>query len=83
MQSLKVPTLFISGMADTLVPPYMMLELHNKCASSKKLLVQIPDGTHDETWKVPGYYGFISEFLDYCSTNSTRVKDEKEEIGMV
>ncbi|KAK9738540.1 Serine aminopeptidase, S33 [Popillia japonica] len=63
---LRIPTLFISGMADTLVPPRMMTELHNRCASSKKQLLKLNSGTHNETWTLPGYYHALAVFLQNC-----------------
>lgn len=63
VRSLRVPTLFISGLADTLVPPRMMSELYNACGSEKKQLLQLPSGTHNETWTVNGYYHSIAIFL--------------------
>lgn len=65
-----MPTLFISGMADTLVPPRMMSELHSRCGSIRKQLLQIPAGTHNETWSVQGYYHSLAVFLQNCRLNS-------------
>lgn len=61
--SVRVPTLFISGLGDTLVPPSMMMELHSKCGSPQKHLVQLSAGGHNDTWTLPGYYSHIASFL--------------------
>ncbi|PSN33489.1 hypothetical protein C0J52_15394 [Blattella germanica] len=60
---LSVPTVFVSGLADTLVPPRMMSELHQRCASHHKQIVQFDSGTHNETWTSPGYYHSLATFL--------------------
>jgi len=63
MAHLAVPTVFVSGLADTLVPPCMMVELHQRCGSQHKQLVQFDSGTHNETWTSPGYYHTLATFL--------------------
>lgn len=63
---LRVPTLFISGLSDTLVPPRMMVDLHNRCMSARKQLLQFQAGTHNETWTVHGYYRALALFLQNC-----------------
>ncbi|CAH1119738.1 unnamed protein product [Phaedon cochleariae] len=68
---LRIPTLFISGLADTLVPPRMMQELHSSCSSVRKQILQIPTGTHNETWQLQGYYRSLAVFLGSCRIKST------------
>lgn len=63
---MHTPTLFISGLSDTLVPPRMMSELHSRCSSTRKQLLQLTAGTHNETWTVQGYYHAINVFLTNC-----------------
>lgn len=36
------------------VPPRMMSQLHAKCGSLRKELLQIAGGTHNDTWAVNG-----------------------------
>ncbi|KAJ8666870.1 hypothetical protein QAD02_008532 [Eretmocerus hayati] len=69
VRSLGVPALFISGRQDKLVPPKMMDELYEACSSSFKRKIQIPDGTHNETWNKSGYYDQINTFLDEIRRN--------------
>lgn len=64
-----VPTLFISGRQDKLVPPKMMDKLFEACGSSFKRKVQILDGTHNETWNKSGYYQQIFTFLEEMRKN--------------
>ncbi|ENN70983.1 protein ABHD13 isoform X2 [Dendroctonus ponderosae] len=63
VKQLRTPTLFISGQSDTLVPPKMMHELYERSNSVRKQLFQLPGGTHNETWQLPGYYHAIALFL--------------------
>ncbi|XP_065160536.1 protein ABHD13 [Atheta coriaria] len=63
---LRVPSLFISGLADMLVPPRMMTDLHSRCGSTRKQLLQLPSGTHNETWTLQGYYHSLAVFLQNC-----------------
>lgn len=67
-----VPTLFLSGQADALVPPRMMLELYHCCAAPAKRLMQFTHGSHNETWKCPGYYQVLAHFLDEVFKRSTQ-----------
>ncbi|CAG9763377.1 unnamed protein product [Ceutorhynchus assimilis] len=60
---LRTPTLFISGLSDALVPPKMMQDLYERSGCIRKQLYQLPAGTHNETWQLPGYYHAIALFL--------------------
>lgn len=62
--SINVPTLFVSGSADTLVPPRMMIELYNKCKCNYKKLITISGGTHNETWNQTDYYQRLVTFIN-------------------
>lgn len=59
----KLPTLFISGLADKLIPPRMMQELYSLSGSTTKGLVTFESGTHNETWQCDGYYETLGAFL--------------------
>lgn len=69
VRSVTVPTLFISGLADTLVPPRMMQDLYKNCRSTYKRIFPIVDGTHNETWCQPNYYQNINAFLTELKEN--------------
>lgn len=60
----QMPSLFISGQADQLVPPHMMASLFSKCSASKKRLLKVRGGTHNETWMTSGYYESVKKFID-------------------
>lgn len=81
VKQLRIPTLFISGTADTLVPPRMMFELQNRCGSIRKQLLQIPNGTHNETWQVQGYYHSLAVFLQSCRLKNMDRYDIKMDNG--
>lgn len=76
MKHLRIPALFISGSADTLVPPRMMSELYTNCRSLRKQLLQIPDGTHNETWTTQGYYHSFAVFLQNCRMQTQAEKSD-------
>lgn len=63
----KVPTLFLSGQRDELIPEWMMLRLHDACKAPKRL-ASFPTGQHTNTFLCPGYYdqmrNFTSDVLD-------------------
>ncbi|XP_074656581.1 protein ABHD13-like [Tubulanus polymorphus] len=59
----NVPTLFLSGLSDTLIPPSMMAQLYEACGSAHKRIARFESGTHNETWQVQGYFEAISKFL--------------------
>ncbi|XP_037051518.1 protein ABHD13 [Bradysia coprophila] len=66
IQYFAAPCLFVSGMADTLVPPKMMAQLHARCGSTRKQLLQVNGGNHNDTWATAGYYHGLAQFLVEC-----------------
>lgn len=56
-------------MADTLVPPKMMSQLHARCGSTRKQLLQVNGGSHNDTWATTGLVEFISEKVDQIHEN--------------
>ncbi|KAK6627585.1 hypothetical protein RUM44_010063 [Polyplax serrata] len=63
ISQVNVPTLFVSGLSDSLVPSRMMKELYNLCSSKHKKLLEFPTGTHNETWTCQGYYNGLDAFI--------------------
>ncbi|KAK9474412.1 Alpha/Beta hydrolase protein [Dipodascopsis tothii] len=63
----KVPVLFLSGLADELVPPSHMRALYDGC-QAPKMWRSFPGGTHNETITKDGYWtaviDFASEYMD-------------------
>lgn len=80
---LRVPILFVSGLSDTLVPPRMMVDLHNRCGSARKQLVQFQTGTHNETWTVKGYYHALAVFLQSCRLRTAGEKTHNVDNELV
>eukprot|EP00584_Thalassiosira_punctigera_P010136 CAMPEP_0172546226 /NCGR_PEP_ID=MMETSP1067-20121228/16018_1 /TAXON_ID=265564 ORGANISM="Thalassiosira punctigera, Strain Tpunct2005C2" /NCGR_SAMPLE_ID=MMETSP1067 /ASSEMBLY_ACC=CAM_ASM_000444 /LENGTH=422 /DNA_ID=CAMNT_0013333123 /DNA_START=15 /DNA_END=1283 /DNA_ORIENTATION=- len=68
--TVRIPTLFLAGAKDTLVPHSHMLELFDRMkSSSENSLVRlhvVEDGTHNETWMQGGreYWTAILRFID-------------------
>jgi len=60
---LTLPSLFISGQADTMIPPIMMKVLFDRSNSRLKRLLKIEEGNHNDTWLRPGYFQFITKFI--------------------
>ncbi|XP_034255413.1 protein ABHD13 [Thrips palmi] len=56
VRRITLPSLFLSGLSDDLVPPSMMECLYECCASSLKQKFVFPNGTHNETWRCQGYF---------------------------
>lgn len=66
----RVPTLFLSGLADQLIPPRMMTSLYKASGSCLKKMECFDHGTHNETWQCYGYFDAISRFL--CEVHQAR-----------
>mmetsp|Transcript_32661 Transcript_32661/g.128313 ORF Transcript_32661/g.128313 Transcript_32661/m.128313 type:complete len:302 (+) Transcript_32661:1085-1990(+) len=70
---LRLPLLFLSGEEDEFVPPNMMSELFEASASEQKKLVRFPGGTHNNTWRIEGFFQSVADFISCngdISTNS-------------
>ncbi|OWF36310.1 protein ABHD13-like [Mizuhopecten yessoensis] len=63
IKKIKLPTLFLSGQADDLIPPKMMTKLHQVSGSGMKRIHRFDQGTHNETWMCSGYYEAFLQFL--------------------
>jgi len=61
---ISTPVLFISGLTDKLIPPYMMTNLYSGCGAPVKKLARFAGGTHNETWSCSEYFQTINYFLD-------------------
>lgn len=58
-----VPSMFICGSSDSLVPPAMGEALHFRCAAIHKRLLVIPGGGHNDTWTCREYYPSLQQFI--------------------
>ncbi|CAG0904052.1 unnamed protein product, partial [Cyprideis torosa] len=61
--AVTLPTLFLSGLQDTLIPPKMVKELYNACGSVSKRLVTFSTGNHNNTWDCQGWYDHVGRFM--------------------
>ncbi|XP_007891662.1 protein ABHD13 isoform X1 [Callorhinchus milii] len=59
----RMPSLFISGLSDQLIPPVMMKQLYELSTSRTKRLAIFPDGTHNDTWQCQGYFAALEQFI--------------------
>ena len=56
VRDIQVPILFICGDSDNIVPPSMSKALYETAGNPRSALVEIPDGTHNDTWCVSMQY---------------------------
>ncbi|XP_067621806.1 protein ABHD13 [Eurosta solidaginis] len=77
------PILFISGLADNLVPPRMMRTLYMKCGSEQKRILEFIGGAHNDTWIMDGYYQGILQFLFECQSCSATPLEKPPEKSNV
>ncbi|KAI1885346.1 hypothetical protein AGOR_G00219190 [Albula goreensis] len=59
----RMPSLFVSGLSDQLIPPVMMKQLYELSPSRTKRLAVFPDGTHNDTWQCQGYFAALEQFI--------------------
>lgn len=71
-----VPTLFLSGLNDELIPPDMMNTLYKLSGSKQKRLVPFEGGTHNDTCLCAGYYEAFAQFVHEVSANRRPPVDE-------
>ncbi|XP_005997062.1 protein ABHD13 [Latimeria chalumnae] len=67
----RIPSLFISGLSDQLIPPVMMKQLYELSPSRTKRLAIFPDGTHNDTWQCQGYFSALEQFIKELIKNHT------------
>ncbi|KAF7215665.1 protein ABHD13 [Nothobranchius furzeri] len=59
----RMPSLFVSGLSDQLIPPVMMKQLYEMSPSRTKRLAIFPEGTHNDTWQCQGYFVALEQFI--------------------
>ncbi|KAK1167956.1 protein ABHD13-like [Acipenser oxyrinchus oxyrinchus] len=67
----RMPSLFISGLSDQLIPPVMMKQLYELSPSRTKRFAIFPDGTHNDTWQCQGYFTAIEQFIKELIKNNS------------
>ena len=64
VSNIQVPILFLYGDADQVVPPFMSRLLYTAAGNPRSALVEVPNGTHNDTWCAsPTYLTAITHFL--------------------
>lgn len=59
----RMPSLFVSGLSDQLIPPVMMKQLYELSPARTKRLAIFPEGTHNDTWQCQGYFTALEQFM--------------------
>ncbi|KAH7636660.1 hypothetical protein HUG17_6866 [Dermatophagoides farinae] len=78
---ITVPTIFISGLSDELIPPKMMIQLFKNSPAVYKELHTFESGTHNFTWKCPTYYETIGNFLKIVHENKPMMMSSGSNIN--
>ena len=76
-----IPVLFLSGLRDEIVPPFMMKTLYELCPT-RKIWKDFPNGDHNSTVAEPGYFDAMWEFLvrEVLGSRQEKEKSEKVEV---
>lgn len=59
----RMPSLFVSGLSDQLIPPLMMKQLYELSPARTKRLAIFQEGTHNDTWQCQGYFAALEQFI--------------------
>ncbi|KAJ4197743.1 bem46 protein, variant [Fusarium falciforme] len=70
----KVPTLFISGLQDEIVPPRHMKQLYEISTAPTKRWKPLPGGDHNSSVLEEGYFEAMSDFIAEVTGESPREK---------
>ncbi|KAK4192610.1 Alpha/Beta hydrolase protein [Podospora australis] len=66
--SINVPTLFLSGLQDEIVPPIHMKRLHDLSKAPVKIWKPLPGGDHNSSVIEEGYFEAIADFVQRTTT---------------
>ncbi|EGR28358.1 hypothetical protein IMG5_177050 [Ichthyophthirius multifiliis] len=66
IQNIKNPSLFIKTKKDEIIPSKQMDYLYEKCGSENKILFEIQEGQHNDSWKIDQnlYFSQIKKFIE-------------------
>ncbi|KAM5376995.1 hypothetical protein ACJZ2D_005197 [Fusarium nematophilum] len=70
----KVPTLFLSGLQDEIVPPQHMRQLYEISTAPTKRWKPLPGGDHNSSVLEEGYFEAMSEFIAEVTGETSREK---------
>ncbi|XP_071210898.1 protein ABHD13-like [Salvelinus alpinus] len=68
----RMPSLFVSGLSDQLIPPVMMKQLYELSPARTKRLAIFSEGTHNDTWQCQGYFAALEQFVKDLMNSHTR-----------
>ncbi|KAK3694942.1 Alpha/Beta hydrolase protein [Podospora appendiculata] len=74
MPSIKVPTLFLSGLQDEIVPPIHMKRLYDLSTAPIKIWKPLPGGDHNSSVLEEGYFETIADFMGRVTEESPAEK---------
>jgi fermentation-respiration switch protein FrsA (DUF1100 family) len=91
IKELNQPIMFISGDADTLVPPVHMKKLHDTATHSKyKDFFSVIGGGHNDSYEDPSYYSRMKDFINIsfgnlCDNNivNSKIDDEDDDYEKI
>eukprot|EP00188_Purpureofilum_apyrenoidigerum_P000854 Plantae.Rhodophyta-Purpureofilum_apyrenoidigerum.ctg1429.p1 GENE.Plantae.Rhodophyta-Purpureofilum_apyrenoidigerum.ctg1429~~Plantae.Rhodophyta-Purpureofilum_apyrenoidigerum.ctg1429.p1 ORF type:complete len:392 (+),score=55.24 Plantae.Rhodophyta-Purpureofilum_apyrenoidigerum.ctg1429:163-1338(+) len=64
IENIQIPLLFLSGEDDEFVPPVMMRQLFDAADKSpNKKFISFPGGTHNNTWRLKGFFNNVADFM--------------------
>ncbi|KAK4160930.1 protein bem46 [Cladorrhinum sp. PSN259] len=66
--SIKIPTLFLSGLQDEIVPPIHMKRLYDLSKAPVKIWKPLPGGDHNSSVIEEGYFEAIADFMAKCTS---------------
>ncbi|KAK3986670.1 protein bem46 [Cladorrhinum sp. PSN332] len=67
--SIKIPTLFLSGLQDEIVPPIHMKRLYDLSKAPLKIWKPLPGGDHNSSVLEEGYFEAIGDFMTKCTAD--------------
>ncbi|KAK4461281.1 protein bem46 [Cladorrhinum samala] len=65
--NVKIPTLFLSGLQDEIVPPIHMKRLYDLSKAPVKIWKPLPGGDHNSSVIEEGYFEAIADFMTKCT----------------
>ncbi|KAJ6783121.1 hypothetical protein PWT90_07156 [Aphanocladium album] len=69
----KVPTLFISGLQDEIVPPSHMKRLYEISTAPSKVWKPLPGGDHNSSVLEEGYFEAMKDFVNEVTSEKVRL----------
>ncbi|KAK4220271.1 protein bem46 [Rhypophila decipiens] len=70
--NIKVPTLFLSGLQDEIVPPIHMKRLYDLSTAPLKIWKPFPGGDHNSSVLEEGYFEAIADFISRTTSNEKK-----------